>query len=140
MAISGAPDAGTYFAGVCVVSRRTGVRAPLRAVQGFSRLLVEEYGPRLDDDGRDYLQRIAGAVERMDRLINDLLEYSRLGKKAAELEPVDLDRVVLDALESLSGPFADRGAQVDVATPLGVVRGHHATLVQAVFNLLSNAV
>ena len=116
------------------------LRAPLRAIQGFGQLLVEEHGDKLDGEGRDFVHRIAEAALRMDRLILDLLEYSRLGKKAAEIETVDLDTVADDALGQLADTLAERGAEVEVTRPLGRVRGHHATLVQALANLLSNAV
>jgi signal transduction histidine kinase len=116
------------------------LRAPLRAIQGFGRLLLEEHAERLDDEGRDFVNRITRAAERMDRLILDLLEYGRLGKKAAEIESIELDAVIDDALRQVADLVAERGADMQVAAPLGRVRGHHATLVQALANLLSNAV
>lgn len=115
------------------------LRAPLRAIQGFGRLLLDEQGERLDDEGRDFSNRIVQAAERMDRLILDLLEYGRLGKKEPEIEVVDLDAALDDARRQLADVLAERRAHVTVASPLGRVRGHHATLVQALSNLLSNA-
>jgi len=115
------------------------LRAPLRAIQGFSRLLLEEHGRRLDDEGRDFVRRMAAAAERMDRLILDLLEYGRLGKKATEIEAIDLDAVVDDAVRHVGDLLAERRADVRIEHPLGRARGHHATLVQALVNLLSNA-
>jgi len=115
------------------------LRAPLRAIQGFGRLLLEEQGQHLDDEGRDFANRIVQAAERMDRLILDLLEYGRLGKKQPEIEDVDLDTAFEDARRQLADVLAERDTAVTVTSPLGHVRGHHATLVQAVSNLLSNA-
>src|SRR5581483_7026691 len=56
------------------------LRAPVRAIQSFSLILLEESGPRLVEDEREYLRRIATAAERMDRLIQDVLTYSRVSR------------------------------------------------------------
>jgi signal transduction histidine kinase len=116
------------------------LRAPLRAIQGFGRLLLDEQGSRLDPEGVDFAGRIMQAAERMDRLILDLLEYGRLGKKAPEVDEVDLDVVLDDARRQQADAYAERGAEIEIQAPLGRALGHHATLVQAFSNLLSNAV
>lgn len=116
------------------------LRAPLRAIQGFGRLLLDEHGARLDPEGVDFAGRIMQAAERMDRLILDLLEYGRLGKKAPEVDEVDLDAVLDDAQRQQSDAFTERDAELVIRAPLGRARGHHATLVQALSNLLSNAI
>ncbi len=115
------------------------LRAPLRAIEGYADALLEDY-PGLDDDARLYLQRISAAAARMNRLIDDLLEYSRLGRQDLILGPVGLDAAVADALEQLAGVLADSGARVDVQTPLPAVRAHLPTLSRVIQNLLANAV
>src|SRR5262249_14532596 len=61
------------------------LRAPVRAMQGFALAVLEDHGEKLDDCGRDYLKRIIRGSERMDRLIKDLLTYSRAGRGQIEL-------------------------------------------------------
>ncbi|HOD13335.1 MAG TPA: PAS domain S-box protein [Spirochaetota bacterium] len=65
------------------------LRAPLRAIDGYSRILLEDYSSRLDETGRDYLNRMHNSIGRMDMLIEDLLKLSRLGRAEMRLEPVD---------------------------------------------------
>lgn len=116
------------------------LRAPLRAVQGMAEALREDYADKLDETGRDYLARVAGAAARMDNLIQDLLAYGRLSRADLKPEAVNLESVVSEALEQMQGEMARSGAQVTVVEALPVVTGHRATLLQAVANLLSNAI
>ncbi|HTL17199.1 MAG TPA: histidine kinase dimerization/phospho-acceptor domain-containing protein, partial [Patescibacteria group bacterium] len=64
------------------------LRAPLRAVQGMSRALTEDFGPRLEPEAQAYVERIVGASKRMDALVRDLLEYSRVSRSAFDLHPI----------------------------------------------------
>jgi PAS domain S-box-containing protein len=116
------------------------LRAPLRAMQGFSEALLEDYGERLDPTGRDYAQRIAGAGRQMDALIQDLLAYSRLVRAEVSLSPVSLETVVADACGVLEMEVKERGGEIVVERPLGRVLAHRAVLGQIVTNLLGNAV
>jgi PAS domain S-box-containing protein len=116
------------------------LRAPLRALQGFGQALLEDYADRLDTTGKDYLQRIAGAAQRMDTLIEDLLAYSRLSRVDLTLKPVPLGAVVSAVLAYLKDSLQERQAQVVVDAPLPEVIGHHSTLTQVVANLITNAV
>ncbi len=115
------------------------LRAPLRAMEGLSRALLEDYAEALGETGGDYARRIASAAARMDDLIQDLLEYSRLGRAELDLQPVSLDLVLEDAMEEVAALIAETGADVNVEAPLGEAVGHHATLVQILANLISNA-
>jgi PAS domain S-box-containing protein len=90
------------------------LKAPLRGIDGYSQLLVEEYGPQLDDEGRQFVRRIRQGVQQMGELISDLLEYSRMERRDMAPEPVAL-RPLIDAV--LDGYHADierQGAQVQV--------------------------
>lgn len=116
------------------------LRAPLRTMQGFANALMEDYTDALDLLGKRYLERIGAAAERMDQLISDLLEYSRLGRDNLKLERVDLGRVMQDVLGQHQAAIARSEAHVSVAEHLPAVMGHYATLVQILGNLLSNAV
>jgi PAS domain S-box-containing protein len=115
------------------------MRAPLRAMQGFSRMLSEECAPDLSAEGQDYLRRIATAAERMDRLIVDVLSYSRVARAELPLEPIDVGKLVREIIETyptFQAPTAD--IQLDGDFPQ--VLGAEAILTQCVSNLLNNAV
>ena len=116
------------------------LRAPLRAMQGFSEALLEDYGERLDATGHDYARRIVTASRQMDALIQDLLAYSRLVRAEVSLEPVSLETVVDEACGALEIEVKDLGGEIAVERPLGRVLAHRAVLGQIVTNLLSNAV
>jgi signal transduction histidine kinase len=115
------------------------LRAPLRAMQGFSHMLSEEYGDRLDEQGRDYTRRIAEASQRMDALIGDLLAYSRISREELVLEPVDLPAALRAALLPLEPAIRERDAAVDVDLAPRWVTGHRVMLTQVLLNLVSNA-
>jgi PAS domain S-box-containing protein len=116
------------------------LRAPLRAMEGFGQILLESYADKLDAEGQDMVRRICTAGIRMDRMVQDLLAYSRLSRESILLAPVGLDGVVDDALQLVSSAVEASAARVDVARPLPEVLGNAAMLAQAVANLFSNAV
>ena len=116
------------------------LRAPLRAMQGFSTALLEDYAEHLDETGQEYTRRVVAAAARMDLLIQDLLAYSRLSRAEIQLAPICLERVVEDVLVQLEAEIQESGARVTVEGALGEVLGHRVTLVQVLGNLLGNAV
>ena len=116
------------------------LRAPARSIAGFSALLQEEMSVRADPTVQEYLRRILSGVIRMDGLIRDLLAWSHLARVDVSVEPVDLGSVVADARQQLEADLLERGARIDVVSPLPVVSAHRSMLVQAVANLLSNAI
>ena len=116
------------------------LRAPLRAVQGFSDALLDDYDDKLDDTGQDYLRRIGQAATRMDRLIRELLAYSRLSSSSMHPQLVSLGSIVTEAAETIAPEIADGQAELVVDRPLPTVRAHGPALRQVVANLLSNAV
>jgi PAS domain S-box-containing protein len=115
------------------------LRAPLRAMQGFSKALVDDYGHQMEATGRDYAKRVIAASENMDELIQDLLNYSRLGRAELQLEPVDLGIISDEMLDYLSSELQEKKAEVTIEKPLPKVLAHRATLLQILTNLLSNA-
>ena len=116
------------------------LRAPLRAMQGFASVLLEDYGPRLEAAGQDYARRIVSAARRMDALIQDLLVYSRVSRSQLEIGAVSWRSVVEAAQTQLDAELREREARVTVEEPLRSVTGHQATLVQVTANLLGNAI
>ncbi len=116
------------------------LRAPLRVIQGFTQALLEDYADTFDAVGQDYAHRINTAAQRMDTLIEDLLTYSRLTRANLQLQSVNLESVVSEALAQLDGTIQQQQAQVTVEKPLPSVIGQRTILVQVVTNLLTNAI
>ncbi len=114
------------------------LRAPIRAMQGFANVLLEDYGSKLDEMGKECATRIVNAAERMDLLVHDLLVYSRLGHTTLDLSPVSVENAVFDALAQLEQDLKIRGASVEVKQPLPAVTGHSTTLTQVLANLIGN--
>ena len=115
------------------------LRAPLRVMRRYSEALLEDYSARLDDGGREFLQRIATAAERLDILIRDVLAYNRVIRSDLRSEPVRLDLLVGQVIEQYPDlrAFQDR---IQVQPPLAAVLGNTAFLTQCLSNLLGNAV
>lgn len=109
-------------------------------MQGFAQALAEDYGDRLDELGRDYAARVVAAAADMDRLILDLLEYSRLQRRDVPLSTLSLDAAVGAAVNRMRGELAQRGAEVTVEGAQACrVTANHAIVGQIVTNLISNA-
>ncbi len=115
------------------------MRAPLRAMQSFARILVEEHSRHLNQTATGYLDRIIQSSHRLDRLIQDVLSYTKILQADFPLEHVDLDRLVRDIIGSYPD-FHSPHSTVLVAEGLPTVLGNQAWLTQCLSNLLSNAV
>ena len=115
------------------------LRSPVRAMHGYASALLEDYGDKLDAQGKEYLARIIQGGSRMDRLIHDVLTYSRLARQDMKLQPVNLDHLVRDILQQYP-EFDPARANITIREPLPVVIGHEPSLSQAISNLLNNAV
>ena len=114
------------------------LRAPLRSIDGFSRILTERYGAAMDDSGRDYLARVRNAALRMGELIDAMLAMSRLTRSELRLEPVDLSRLARELVEELQ--MGEEGRRVDCRITPGLdVVGDAALLRNLLGNLLGNA-
>nr|WP_290225733.1 PAS domain S-box protein [Trichocoleus desertorum] len=116
------------------------LRAPLRAMQGLSQALLEDYGDRLDATGQKYAQQIAASAEQANQLVSDLLEYGRLSRAQITLQPLSLSELVTNLLAQMDNELQARQVQVSVDHPLPEVVGHRLTLIQAIANLMNNAV
>lgn len=115
------------------------LRAPLRTMQGFTEALLEDHAPQLDPVGQDYARRVAEAARRLDRLIQDLLSYSRLSQGKVHLEPLDLHAVVREVLLDFAMELEQQKIEVTVEQPSLTVLGHQGTLIQVLGNLVNNA-
>ncbi len=115
------------------------MRAPLRAMQGFSKMLLDSYRGQFDAQGVDYLNRIADAANRLDLLIRDVLSYSQIVRADLQLVPVNTDKLAREIIELYPG-LRPPDADVVIAQKLPTVLGNEAFLTQCFSNLLGNAV
>jgi PAS domain S-box-containing protein len=115
------------------------MRAPLRAMTAFSAILNEDHSATLDDAGKDLLKRINAASRRMDQLIQDVLSYSQVSTQEIVLTEIDLNSLIRELVHSY--PNLDPSiVDIDIPSPLPLVKGNDALLTQCVSNLLDNAV
>ena len=115
------------------------LRAPLRAMQGFAQALLEDYNDKLDEQGKDYLNRISNAGQRLDRLIQDILAYSRISHPDDPLVALDLDKILRELIEQYPNLRA-QAANIRIEGTLPRVMGRESALTQVLSNLLGNAV
>jgi len=113
---------------------------PLRKVTNFCQLLERQYGPQLDNRAREYIDFAVDGAKRMQNLINDLLELSRVGRTTDEFAPVDTGAALDQALSTLSDRIAESGATVDRLSELPTVLGDRTLLTSLLENLVGNAV
>lgn len=114
------------------------MRAPLRAIQGYAEVIIEE-GACTTPEAREFLQKIVASANRMDRLIRDVLNFARYSRTEIAVAPVNLDELVRDIVRERPELQAPR-ATVTIDHPLVSVIGHGASLTQCLTNLLDNAV
>jgi PAS domain S-box-containing protein len=115
------------------------LRGPLRSMRGFAQILQRTLGDKLDRQSGDYLDRIGAAADRLDRMIQDVLDYSRVGRGRLQLEPVDLSTLVKTIVSDYS-PLEEAQQNICVELPLARVMAHRPSLSQSISNLLTNAV
>jgi PAS domain S-box-containing protein len=112
------------------------LRAPLRSMQGFAQILVDDYSSKLDEQGVDHLQRIVRSSSRLDRLIQDVLSYSGVLHAKGLMKPVELDGLVRDIIAIYPN---GQKAEFHIQGKLPKVLGNEAFLTQCFSNLLGNA-
>jgi signal transduction histidine kinase/PAS domain-containing protein len=114
------------------------LRAPLRSIDGFSQVLLEDYMDALDEKAKHYLQRVRAGTQNMGRLIDDMLNLSRIGRQPIEKRMINLETIAREAYESLDDEWKDRKVNLTLDQCPSVLADPH--LMQIVFvNLLSNA-
>ncbi|MFZ3383651.1 MAG: ATP-binding protein [Candidatus Methanoperedens sp.] len=115
------------------------LRAPLRAIDGFSRVLLEEYTDKLDDEGKRYLNIVRDNTQKMGQLIEDLLALSRLGRKEMQVSSIDMAKLAKTVYDELIEANPGRNIQLDIKT-LPPAYGDQAMIHQVFVNLLANAI
>jgi signal transduction histidine kinase len=117
------------------------LQEPLRKVASFCQLLEKRYGDQLDDRGHEYIGFAVDGAKRMQRLINDLLTFSRVGRLGSTHTEVDLDAALTSAIENLGASIAESGAEiVRPEAPLPTIDGDPTLLAMLWQNLIGNAV
>ncbi len=115
------------------------LRAPLRAVQSYVEIFIEEKGEKIDDEGLTMLKKSIGAAKRMDRMVMDLLTFTRMAHEEMPVEPSDIEALI--ALVGQDRPdLRSPRADMHIESPLPKVMGNQASLIQCLSNLLDNAV
>ncbi len=114
------------------------LKAPLRAIDGFSLAIEEDYLDKLDEEGREYIKLIRGNAQKMAALINDLLEFSRLGRKEINQTKIDMGELVKDVFSELK--IIEKGRIINLEVgELQPAYGDRTMLKQVLINLISNS-
>lgn len=114
------------------------LRGPLRSMDGFSLALLEDCADRLDDEGKDYLQRIRAASQRMGRLIDELLGLSRVTRADLKIKPVNLSEIAREIADALDQQQPERAVSWEIDSGM-TVQADRALMQIVMQNLLENA-
>jgi signal transduction histidine kinase len=115
------------------------LRAPLRTMQSFSQILLEDHGSEFSDEARTLMGRVVKASQKLSTMVDDLLDYSRVASSEVTVTAADLDGIVDDVIAE-NAHLQPPNALISVQRPLGVVLAHASSIQQALTNLLQNAV
>ncbi len=115
------------------------LREPLRSIENFSRMVHDRYADRLDDKGRDFLQRVVRGTQRMDQLMTDILTLSRVQRMEVSAEDIESESLVTEALRRLDDKIKETGATVRVVESLPRWQGNRTWATQGIYNLIANA-
>ncbi|MFV8344357.1 PAS domain-containing protein [Flavobacterium sp. XS2P39] len=114
------------------------LRAPLRAINGYAQILNEDYGEKLDQEGMRILETIRSNATKMGTLIDDLLAFSRLGRKEIQKTEIDMDKLTESVINEVNKSMQHK-AEINTAN-LHKVNADYSLLHQVMFNLVSNAI
>ncbi len=116
------------------------LRAPLRAISGFSEALLEDWSPALDEEGKRYLGLVQENAHKMGQLIDDLLSFSRLGRQTMNVTEFDMAELAQSVFEELRAQVTDRRIDFAMEGPIPPAHGDRALIRQVLVNLLANAI
>ncbi|MFH1702465.1 MAG: GAF domain-containing protein [Nitrospirota bacterium] len=114
------------------------LRAPLRAITGFSSILLEDYADKVDDEGKRLMNVVKDNTLNMNKLIDALLALSRIGRKEIDLLEIDMDKLAKEVFDEIKATIPERKIQFDIK-PLPSDRGDAGMIRQVFVNLLTNA-
>jgi light-regulated signal transduction histidine kinase (bacteriophytochrome) len=114
------------------------LRAPLRTLDGFSQAVLDDYGDKLDDTGKDYLRRVRDAAKHMDQITRDMLTLSRVLRSELRIDDVNLSNIVSTIAKELSEKEPTRKVEF-IISPDVMVKGDASLLQMALYNLLENS-
>lgn len=114
------------------------LKAPLRAINGFTDILIKKYAANIDDKGKEIANTIVANAKKMGQLIEDLLQFSRIGRKEMEVEQFSMDEIVDQVIKDVQSYYEGRNVEIK-KMPLPAAKGDKALLVQVWTNLISNA-
>jgi len=116
------------------------LRAPLRSISGFAQLLTERHREALEEQGQQYLDYVVEASIQMGRLIDDLLQYSRLGRRALQVRPIDAKMVLDEVIKDLHENIQQSQALIELPESMPMITTNHTLLKQILMNLIQNAI
>jgi len=116
------------------------LRAPLRAIYGFSQILAGRHREYLNEEGKQYMDYIVESSIRMEQLINDLLNYSRLGRKTVEIRPVSLKKITDAIFDDFKPQIDEIGGKFKLTDAPPVISSDESLLIQIFSNLVGNAI
>lgn len=116
------------------------LRQPLRMISGYLGMLHKTLQPHLNDDTRTFFGFAIDGAKRLDHMIVDLLEYSRIGLQDSPIEPIDMNEVLRDSTRHLEVAIEEQGATVTIPESLPILAGDRSELVRLFQNLIGNAV
>src|SRR5450432_1789763 len=114
------------------------LRAPLRSMDGFALVLLEDYSDKLDEEGKDAIERIRAASQRMGELIDDLLRLAQVTRAKLKLDPVDLSAIAHEIANAIDREPSGRTVEWAIEAGLSI-RADHALIKIVMENLLRNA-
>ncbi|MFH1231159.1 MAG: PAS domain S-box protein [Planctomycetota bacterium] len=116
------------------------LRTPLRAIDGFSQIIMEEYRHKLDDEGKRLLNVVRNNTTKMGELIDDLLAFSRISRMGITKADINMEKLTEVVIDELKPATVGRDIQISVIKPLPVIYGDRTTIKQVWINLISNAI
>jgi signal transduction histidine kinase len=115
------------------------MRTPLRALDGFSKILLDEHGEKLDEEGKRLVKVLRDNAQRMGRLIDDILHYLSMGRRKMQFASVEIDRIAAEVFTQLQAKYPERRLRFEIGA-LPPAFGDHEMLREAIQNLMENAV
>ncbi len=116
------------------------LQEPLRMVVNFMALLEKKYVDQLDDQAKEYISYASSGAKRMQELVNDLLEYARIGQESEKVDDVNLSSVLKIVEENLKDRIVETKTQIIIASPLPIVKGSPVRMCRVLQNLIGNSI